>query len=115
MILMWTKSKLTKYFEGRLQPVEDCRHWFKEKVKENIGIGNFTMVLLFVHLVRRNGAKQNWRIFFPLVSLSKKKCRNFNIHLDVLFKLICMKNRTNCITGIIRFLFFSFSHGLTLI
>ena len=52
--------------------------------------------------------------FFPLVSLSKKKRRNF-IHLDVLFKLICMKNRTNCITGIIRFLFFSFSRGLTLI
>jgi hypothetical protein len=66
------------------------------------------MVLLFVHLVRRNGAKQNWRIFFPLVSLSKKKCRNFNIHLDVLFKLICMKNRTKCITGIIRFLFYIF-------
>src|SRR5215216_3644326 len=64
------------------------------------------MVLQFVHLVRRNGAKQNWRIFFPLVSLSKKKRRNFNIHLDVLFKLICMKNRTNCITSIIRFLFF---------
>ena len=54
------------------------------------------------------------RGFFPLVSLSKKKRRNF-IHLDVLFKLICMKNRTNCITGIIRFLFFSFSCGLTLI
>ena len=53
--------------------------------------------------------------FFPLVSLSKKNCRNFNIQLDVLFKLICMKNITNCITGIIRFLFFSFSHGLTLI
>ena len=45
--------------------------------------------------------------FFPLVSLSKKKRRNF-IHLDVLFKLICMKNITNCITSIIRFLFFSF-------
>ena len=43
--------------------------------------------------------------FFPLVSLLKKEHRNF-IHLDVLFKLICMKNRTNCITGIIRFLFF---------
>ena len=43
--------------------------------------------------------------FFPLVSLSKKKRRDF-IHLDVLFKLICTKNRTNCITGIIRFLFF---------
>ena len=45
---------------------------------------------------------------FPLVSLSKKKHRNFNIHLDVLFKLICMKNMTNCITGIIGFLFFHF-------
>ena len=64
------------------------------------------MVLVFMHLVRRNGAKQNWRIFFPLVSLSKKKHRNFSIHLDVVFKLICMKNRTNCITGLIRFLFF---------
>ena len=46
-----------------------------------------TMVLLFVHLVRRSRAKQNWRIF-SLVSLSKKKRRNFNIHLDVLFKLM---------------------------
>ena len=73
-----------------------------------------TMVLLFMHLVR-SGAKQNWRIFFPLVSLSKKKRRNFNIHLGVLFKLICMKNMTNCITDIIRFLFFSFSRDLTLI
>ena len=45
--------------------------------------------------------------FFPLVSLSKKKRSNF-IHLDILFKLICVKNRTNCITGIIRFLFFHF-------
>src|SRR5215216_2471001 len=109
MILMWTKSKLTKYFEGMLQPVEDClleSPLFQKKVKENIGIGNFTMVLLLVHLVRRNGAKQNLRIFFPLVSPSKKKRRNFNIHLDVLLKLICMKNMTNCITGIIRFLFF---------
>ena len=70
--------------------------------------GSFAMELLFVHLVRRSGAKQNWRIFFPLVSLSKKKHRNF-IHLDVLFKLICMKNRTNCITSIIRFLFFIFT------
>ena len=72
MILMWTKSKLTKYFEGRLQPIEDCRHWFKEEVKENIGIGNFTMVLLFAHLVRRNGAKQNWRIFSFGVSFKEK-------------------------------------------
>ena len=46
-----------------------------------------TLVILFVHLVRRSVAKQNWRIFFPLVSLSKKKCRNFNIHLDVLFQI----------------------------
>ena len=45
--------------------------------------------------------------FFPFLSLSKKKRRNF-IHLDNLFKLICMKNKTNCITGIIRFLFFHF-------
>ena len=67
-----------------------------------------TMVLLFMHLVRRSRANQNWRIFFPLVSLSKKTCMNFNVHLDVLFKLICMKNRTNCITGIIIFLFFHF-------
>ena len=72
MILMWTKSKLTKYFEGRLHPVEDYRHWFKQKVKENIGIGNFTIVLLFVHLVRRNGAKQNWRIFSFGVSFKEK-------------------------------------------
>jgi hypothetical protein len=77
-------------------------------VKENIGIGNFTMVLLFMHLVRRNGAKQNRRIFFLWCLFQRENCRNFNIHLDVLFKLICMKNRTNCITGIIRFLFYIF-------
>ena len=61
---------------------------------KNIGTGKFPMVLLFMNLVQRNGAKE--------------KCRNFNIHLGILFKLICMKNRTNFITGIIRFLFFSF-------
>ena len=66
-----------------------------------------TMVLLFVHLVRRTGAKRNWRIFSFGVSF-KEKSRSFNMHLDVLFKLICMKNSTNCITSIIRFLFFHF-------
>ena len=44
--------------------------------------------------------------FFSFGVSFKEKCRNFNIHLDVLFKLICMKNMANCITGIIRFLFF---------
>ena len=75
MILMWTKSKLTKYFKGKLQPVEDYlleSPLVQRKSEENIGIGNFTMVLLFVHLVRRNGAKQNWRIFSFGVSFKEK-------------------------------------------
>ena len=93
------------------------RHWFKEKVKENIGIGNFTMVLLFVHLLRRNGANQT-RGFFPLVSRSKKKCRNFNIHLGVLFKFLCMMNNTKCISRIIRlslYVFMWFDFNLTML
>lgn len=32
-----------------------------------------TMVLLFVHLVRRSGAKQNWRIFFLWCLFQRKK------------------------------------------
>ena len=56
---------------------------------------------------QKEWSKAKLEEFFRLVSLSKKKRRNF-IHLDVLFKLICMKNKTNCITGIIRFLFFIF-------
>ena len=68
-------------------------------------------ILCYGTTIRANlleGVEQSkTRGFFPLVSLSKKKHRNF-IHLDVLFKLICMKNSTNCITGIIRFLFFHF-------
>jgi hypothetical protein len=73
MIFMWTKSKLTKYFEGRLQPIEDClleSPLVQRKVK--IGIGNFTMVILFMHLVRRNGAKQKWSIFSFGVSFKEK-------------------------------------------
>ena len=79
--------------------------------------GSFAMELLWYYYscIWLGVEKSKTGGFFPLVSLSKKKRRNFNIHLDVLFKLICMKNRTNCITGIIRFLFFSFSRGLTLI
>lgn len=70
--------------------------------------GSFAMELLWYYYscIWLEGREQSETGgFFPLVSLSKKKHRNF-IHLDVFFKLICMKNRTNCITGIIRFLFF---------
>ena len=35
--------------------------------------GSFAMELLFVHLVRRSGAKQNWRIFSFGVSFKEKK------------------------------------------
>jgi hypothetical protein len=46
MIFMWTKSKLTKYFEGRLQPVEDC--------------------LLESPLVQRKseGKHRNWKLYY---------------------------------------------------
>ena len=74
--------------------------------------GSFAMELLWYYYscIWLEGVEQRKTGgFFPLVSLSKKKRRNFNIHLDVLFKLICMNNRTNCITGIIRFLFFFIS------
>ena len=73
--------------------------------------GSFAMELLWYYYSRiwLEGVEQSKTGgFFPLVSLSKKKRSNF-IHLDILFKLICMKNKTNCITGIIRFLVFHFT------
>ena len=66
-----------------------------------------TLLWYYYSCIWLEGVEQSkTRGFFPLVSLSRKNGRNFNIQLDILFKLICMKNRTNCITGIIRFLFF---------
>ena len=39
---------------------------------ENIGIGKFPMVLLFMNLVQKNGAKENCRISSFSVSLKEK-------------------------------------------
>ena len=54
---------------------------WKEKWVKNIGIRKFPMVLLFMNLVQRNGAKETVG-FVPLVSPWNKNHRNFNFHLS---------------------------------
>ena len=54
------------------KPAYYNRQCLKGKVKENIGTGKFPMVLLFMHLVQRNGAKENCRICSFSVSLKEK-------------------------------------------
>jgi hypothetical protein len=46
MIFMWTKSKLTKYFEGRLQPVEDC------------------LLELPLVQIKSEGKHRNWKLYY---------------------------------------------------
>ena len=77
----------------------------------SIPLGSFAMELLWYYYscIWLEGMEQRKTGgFFFLWCLFQKKHRNFNIHLDILFKLIGMKNRTKCITGIIRLLFYNF-------
>jgi len=77
MAVAWVQSSRSStktFLECRLFPVQACLlelKWLKGKVKE-IGIRKFPMVLLLVHLVQRNGAKENCRICSFSVSFKEK-------------------------------------------
>lgn len=69
----------------------------KEKWRKVIGIGKFPMVILFMPLIQRNGGT------ISLILVSKGKCRNYKIHLELSFKFISPKYETNILTGKITF------------
>ena len=71
MILMWTKCKLTKYFEGMLHPVEDCRHWYKEKANENIELE--TLLWYYYSCIWLEGMEQSKNGGFFLWCLFQRK------------------------------------------
>ena len=80
LVWQWSGSKVIEvaqfYFECRLFPSQACliESPVLERKSEGkiIGIGKFPMVLLFMHLVQRNGAKESCRICSFSVSLKEK-------------------------------------------
>lgn len=77
LVGQWPGSKVVEVAQkhflsvGSSLPTRIAGAW-KEKWMKNIGIGKFPMVLLFMHLVQRNGEKENCRICSFSVSLKEK-------------------------------------------
>lgn len=73
----------------------------KKRGGKNIKIGIFSMEVLCMPLVQTNGQRKCGGIF-SLISISKEKDMNSNLHLNLYLKFLCTENETKILSSIIK-------------